>query len=60
MDRAPIEVAQAQEIAHLRAELARLRASHQQVVSTLDATNDGIITLQADGSLYFNIRFVEL
>jgi two-component system sensor histidine kinase/response regulator len=60
MDRAPTEVAQAQEIAQLRAELARLRASHEQLVSTLDAANDGIITLQSDGSIYFNIRFVEL
>jgi two-component system sensor histidine kinase/response regulator len=60
MDRAPTEVAQVQEIAQLRAELARLRTSHEQLVSTLDAANDGIITLQADGSVYFNIRFVEL
>src|SRR5256885_1999204 len=60
MDRAPTEVAHVQEIAQLRAELARLRASHEQLVSTLDAANDGIITLQSDGSMYYNIRFVEL
>ena len=60
MDRAPTEVAQAQEIAQLRAELALLRGAHEQLVSTLDAANDGIITLQTDGSMYYNIRFVEL
>ena len=59
-DRAPTEVAQAQEIAQLRAELASLRGSHHQLVSTLDAANDGIITLPTDGSMYYNIRFVEL
>ncbi|MGZ5196213.1 MAG: PAS domain S-box protein, partial [Ramlibacter sp.] len=42
-------------------ELAVLRSSHELLVSTLDAANDGIITLQySDGSIYFNIRFVEL
>jgi two-component system sensor histidine kinase/response regulator len=41
-------------------ELAFVRASQEQLVSTLDATNDGIITLRADGSMYYNIRFVEL
>jgi len=42
-------------------ELALLRSSHELLVSTLDAANDGIITLQySDGSIYFNIRFVEL
>jgi two-component system, sensor histidine kinase and response regulator len=42
-------------------ELALLRGSHELLVSTLDAANDGIITLQySDGSIYFNIRFVEL
>jgi two-component system, sensor histidine kinase and response regulator len=42
-------------------ELARLRASHELLVSTLDAANDGILTLQySDNSFYFNIRFVEL
>jgi two-component system, sensor histidine kinase and response regulator len=60
MDRAPTEVEQAQEIAQLRAELARLRGAHEQLVSTLDAANDGIITLQSDGAIYYNIRFVEL
>jgi two-component system sensor histidine kinase/response regulator len=42
-------------------ELALLRSSHELLVSTLDAANDGIITLQySDGSIYYNIRFVEL
>src|SRR5438105_10166730 len=42
-------------------ELALLRGSHELLVSTLDAANDGIITLQySDNSMYFNIRFVEL
>jgi two-component system sensor histidine kinase/response regulator len=42
-------------------ELALLRVSHEQLVSTLDATNDGILTLQcSDNSIYYNIRFVEL
>ncbi len=42
-------------------ELALLRGSHEQLVSTLDAANDGILTLQfSDDSFYFNIRFVEL
>jgi two-component system, sensor histidine kinase and response regulator len=42
-------------------ELALLRGSHELLVSTLDAANDGIITLQySDNSIYFNIRFVEL
>ncbi|MEJ6020802.1 PAS domain-containing hybrid sensor histidine kinase/response regulator [Ramlibacter sp. PS4R-6] len=56
MDRAPAEI----QLAQMREELARLRASHEQLVSTLDATNDGILTLQFDGGLYYNIRFVEL
>ncbi|MBA2675502.1 PAS domain S-box protein, partial [Ramlibacter sp.] len=42
-------------------ELADTRRSHEQMVSTLDAANDGILTLaQSDGSFYFNIRFVEM
>jgi two-component system sensor histidine kinase/response regulator len=60
MDRAPHPVEQAQEIAFLRAELTRLRTAHERLVSTLDAANDGILALQTDGSLYYNIRFVEL
>jgi two-component system sensor histidine kinase/response regulator len=60
MDRAPNEIAQAQELAHLRAELARLRASHDRLVSTLDATADGIIAVLDDGAIHYNIRFVEL
>ena len=56
MDRAPDEI----RIAQLERELAQLRAAHEQLVSTLDAANDGIVTLQADGSIYYNIRFVEM
>ncbi len=41
-------------------ELTKLKAAHEQVVSTLDAVNDGVITLPADGNVYYNIRFVEL
>jgi two-component system sensor histidine kinase/response regulator len=42
-------------------QLALLRNSHELLVSTLDATNDGILTLQySDNSFYYNIRFVEL
>ena len=42
-------------------ELGLLRGSHELLVSTLDAANDGILTLQfSDNSFYYNIRFVEL
>ncbi len=42
-------------------ELAAIRGSHELLVSTLDAANDGILTLQySDNSMYYNIRFVEL
>ncbi|RYF38494.1 MAG: PAS domain S-box protein, partial [Comamonadaceae bacterium] len=42
-------------------ELQLLRHSHEQLVSTLDAASDGILTLRySDNSLYYNIRFVEL
>ncbi|MBA3773359.1 MAG: response regulator [Ramlibacter sp.] len=42
-------------------ELVALRSSHELLVSTLDAANDGILTLQySDNSMYYNIRFVEL
>lgn len=49
-------------------ELALLRGSHERLVSTLDATSDGILTLQySQGTdrirapwLYYNIRFIEL
>ncbi len=42
-------------------ELTLLRSSHELLVSTLDAANDGILTLQySDDSLYYNIRFIEL
>ncbi|WP_158289961.1 PAS domain-containing hybrid sensor histidine kinase/response regulator [Ramlibacter sp. WS9] len=42
-------------------QLALLRSSHELLVSTLDAANDGILTLQySDDSIYYNIRFVEL
>ena len=58
MDRAPAVI----RIEQLQRELAQLRASNQQLVSTLDAANDGIVTLplQGDGVIHFNIRFVEL
>ena len=56
MDRAPAEI----QLAQLQRELAQLRAAHEQLVSTLDAANDGILTLSSDGSMYYNIRFVEL
>jgi two-component system sensor histidine kinase/response regulator len=42
-------------------EVALLRSSHELLVSTLDAADSGICTLQySDGSIYYNIRFVEL
>src|SRR5690348_17026117 len=56
MDRAHAEI----QLAHAREEVARLRAENEQLVSTLDAANDGIITVQADGRIYFNIRFIEM
>jgi two-component system sensor histidine kinase/response regulator len=56
MERAPPEI----QIAELREEVARLKASQRQLVSTFDACNDGILTLQFDGGVYYNIRFVEL
>ena len=43
MDRAHAEI----QLAHAREEIARLRAENEQLVSTLDAANDGIITIQA-------------
>ena len=46
---------------HIRdRELALLRDSHELLASTLDAASDGIVTLQLDESIYFNVRFVEL
>ncbi|MBI2772753.1 MAG: response regulator [Burkholderiales bacterium] len=73
MDRAPTELTAAlaqaagpldfaqDELVRVRRELARLRSSHELLVSTLDAANDGILTLQySDNSIYYNIRFVEL
>ena len=56
MDRAPAQI----QIAQLQVELTRLRAANERLVSTLDAANDGIITIQSGGGVYFNIRFVEL
>ncbi len=42
-------------------ELALLRGSYEQLASTLDSANDGILTLQfSDNSFYYNSRFVEL
>ena len=55
MDRVPSDLPQA------LAELAQLRRSHELLVSTLDAASDGILTLShSDGSIYYNIRFVEM
>lgn len=55
MDRAPSHLPQA------LAELAQLRRSHEWLASTLDAASDGILSLlYSDGSIYYNIRFVEL
>ncbi|WP_395688282.1 response regulator [Caenimonas koreensis] len=42
-------------------ELEALRASHDMLVSTLDSASDGILAQQfSDGSVYFNIRFIEM
>ena len=42
-------------------ELANLRRSNELLVSTLDATGDGIMTLEyASDKLYFNIAFIEM
>src|SRR5665647_1157813 len=74
MDRAPRELPQAQdgtdyapadeELANARAAvsaLAALRKSHELLVATLNAASDGILTQShADGSFYYNIRFVEM
>ena len=55
MDRDPSDLPQA------LAELAQLRRSHELLASTLDAASDGILTLlHSDGSIYYNIRFVEM
>ena len=55
MDRVPSDLPQA------LAELTQLRRSNELLVSTLDAASDGIVTLlYSDGSIYYNIRFVEL
>ena len=66
LGRLRMELAESQE--RLRAseslhnrELARLRAAHERLASTLDAASDGILSLQySDNSLYYNARFVEL
>ncbi|MBG9389515.1 response regulator [Caenimonas aquaedulcis] len=42
-------------------ELARQHHAYEMLVSTLDATSDGILSLKyADESVYFNIRFAQL
>jgi PAS domain S-box-containing protein len=41
-------------------QLADLQRAHDLLVSTLDATSDGIFTRQLDGSFFFNIRTAEL
>jgi two-component system sensor histidine kinase/response regulator len=65
MDRAPNEPTRALPAAHVMPapgnELAMLRRSHEMLVSTLDATQDGILTVQyAHDAIYFNIRFAEI
>ncbi|HXD42120.1 MAG TPA: PAS domain S-box protein, partial [Ramlibacter sp.] len=71
MDRAPSHLSRSrpevvdapglqEELARTRRELALLRNSHQLLVSTLDATSDGIIALPLAEPMYYNIRFVEL
>jgi two-component system sensor histidine kinase/response regulator len=69
MDRAPQEVCSANAEASActltveGGELERLRAANELLVSTLDAANDGILTLQhVEGreSVFYNIRFAEL
>ncbi|MBI2769723.1 MAG: response regulator [Burkholderiales bacterium] len=41
-------------------DVAKLKRSHEVLVSTLDATSDGILTRQLDGAIFFNIRLAEL
>jgi two-component system sensor histidine kinase/response regulator len=42
-------------------ELARLRHSHELLMTTLDTTNEAVLTFQySDDSWFFNIRFVEM
>ncbi|MFC5497923.1 response regulator [Caenimonas terrae] len=41
-------------------QLAALQDGYDLLVSTLDATNDGVFTRQAGGSIFFNIRTAEL
>jgi two-component system, sensor histidine kinase and response regulator len=42
-------------------ELARLRHSHELLMTTLDTTNDAVLTFQySDDSWFSNIRFVEM
>jgi len=49
------------DLAQARDSLAALRQSQALLLSTLDATGDGILTLQySDGAFFYNIRFVEL
>ncbi|MES2939895.1 MAG: response regulator [Pseudomonadota bacterium] len=57
-----LALAQAREQLQARTrELADVRRSHELLVSTVDAANDGIVTLEYAGtSVYFNIRFVEM
>jgi len=44
-----------------QARLVKLQSAHQLLVSTLDATNDGVVVFgQNDASVYYNIRFVEM
>jgi two-component system, sensor histidine kinase and response regulator len=73
MDRAPTDLSAALandrrhpgaaecELADLRKELAMLRSSTQVLLSTLETSPDGVLTLNyVDGTMYFNERFVKL
>ena len=62
MDRAPAPLPILEkELAAARAANEQLRRAHELLSSTLDATNEGILTLQqAGGTLYYNSRFLEM
>ncbi|AEG94496.1 candidate histidine kinase, unorthodox [Ramlibacter tataouinensis TTB310] len=49
------------ELGEAQARLAALQQSNQLLRATLDATGDGILSINlADGSLHYNTRFVEI
>ncbi len=68
MDRAPKELSAVQacvpspdSVSNSDGELARLRRSHALLLSTLNASGEGILTLQyEDGSFFYNARFAQL